>query len=83
MVEHVKEECPKLKIAYVRADEKTGEFAISKFKLTAATLTDILNKKVSLGEVSFTFAQLDGDGLEEFWQKHGGHYQYCIKPKLR
>lgn len=43
----------------------------------------ILALKLEHEGVEFTFRQLDGEDLEKFWGDHGGHYQYCIKPKMR
>jgi hypothetical protein len=83
LVEGVKEKCTKIKVAYVRSDEKTGEIAISKHKLAKATLDELLALKITANEAEFTFRMLDGEDLEKFWQDHGGHYQFCIRPKLR
>jgi hypothetical protein len=30
-----------------------------------------------------TFSKTLGEELKAFWQKQGGHYQFCIQPKLR
>ena len=34
-------------------------------------------------DTDVTFEKLDGEKLKAFWQKEGGHYQFCITPKLR
>ena len=31
----------------------------------------------------FTFKKTEGDELKEFWQKQGGHFQFCIANRLR
>lgn len=32
---------------------------------------------------NFAFTRTQGEELKEFWQKQGGHYNFCIQPKLR
>lgn len=36
-----------------------------------------------IGTKKFSFEELKGEELKEFWQKQGGHFQYCIAPKMR
>lgn len=36
-----------------------------------------------VGTKKFTFTLTAGEELKEFWQKQGGHFQFCIAPKLR
>lgn len=83
IVDKVKEKCPKVKVPYVRSDAQSGEIAVSKHKLQKATLDGLLALKLEHEGHEFVFRQLDGEDLEKFWGDHGGHYQYCIKPKMR
>lgn len=41
------------------------------------------DQKLGKEDKKFDFSLLDGEDLKDFWQKQGGHYHYCIAPKLR
>jgi len=36
-----------------------------------------------VGTKKFSFTRTEGEELKEFHQRQGGHYQFCIAPKLR
>lgn len=78
----VKSDYEKLKVVYSRADKYEGQIAISSYRVNKeqygklSTLNDI-----EVGGKKFTFSELAGEELKEFWQKQGGHYHYCIAPK--
>lgn len=38
---------------------------------------------MTIGEKSYKFSKLEGEPLKEFWQNHGGHYNFCIQHKMR
>jgi len=40
-------------------------------------------QKLGKEEKKFDFSLLEDEDLKDFWQKQGGHYHYCIAPKLR
>lgn len=39
--------------------------------------------KLTIQGREFTFEKTAGEELKQFWQKQGGHYQFCIQPKIR
>jgi len=41
------------------------------------------DQKLGKEDKKFDFSLLEGEDLKDFWQKQGGHYHYCIAPKLR
>jgi len=43
----------------------------------------VKTKNASVGAKKFSFVELKGEDLKDFWQKQGGHFQYCIAPKMR
>ena len=78
----VKEKFDKLKVVYSRADKYEGDLAISQHKLCKEQFDKIASLKDQLvGDKKFTFTLTEGEELKEFWQKQGGHYQFCIAPK--
>jgi len=80
----IKDQFDKLKCVYSRADKYEGQIAISSYKMDKKQYEKLSTlKDHSVGEKKFTFSELKGDALKEFWQKQGGHFQYCIQPKLR
>jgi Protein of unknown function (DUF3223)/La domain len=74
---------PRLKITYSRADPFEGDLAISTFRLNQEELDKLNNATLRIQDRDFTFSKTLGEDLKSFWQKQGGHYQFCIQPKLR
>jgi len=80
----IKEHFDKLKVVYTRADKYEGHLAISSYKCNKDLLTRLSNlKNQPMSNKNFTFTAVEDEDLKDFWQKQGGHYQYCIAPKLR
>ena len=79
----VRKDFPRLKIVYSRADPHDGDLAISSHRLNGAELEKLSQAKLQIQGQEFTFSKTVGDELKTFWQKQGGHYQFCIQPKLR
>lgn len=79
----VREQTPRLKLIYSRADKHEGDLAFSKFRLKEDVLDDFLKTTVLVSGRKYTFTRTTGEALKEFWQKEGGHYQFCIQPKIR
>lgn len=74
----------KLKTVYSRADKYEGDLAISSHKLNKAQFAELSNlKDCDIGGKKFNFSETKGEELKDFWQAQGGHFQYCIAPKLR
>jgi len=80
----INEHYDQIKVVYSRADKYEGDVAISSYKknkdqyakLSVLKDQDVAGKK-------FSFYELKDEELKDFWQKHGGHFQYCIAAKLR
>jgi hypothetical protein len=73
-----------IKVVYSRADKYEGDLAISRYRLNKAQYAELSTLKDQLiGNKRFSFKETEGEELNEFWQKQGGHFQYCIAPKLR
>jgi len=80
----VKDTYNKIKVVYSRADKYEGDIAISKFKTNKAQLQELIDlKDKDIGGKKFSFSLTLGEELKEFHQRQGGHYQFCIAPKLR
>lgn len=79
----VRKQFPKIKIVYSRADQFNGELAISSYRLNTAELDTLCGAPVSIQGKDFTFEKLTGEDLKAFWSKQGGHYNFCIQPRLR
>lgn len=79
----VKEAHPKLKLVYSRADPLEGDLAFSNLRLNKEELANLTSKTIKVQEKDFSFSVTDGETLKEFWQKQGGHYQFCIATRLR
>ena len=80
----IKDEFDKLKAVYSRADKYEGDLAISSYKYCKEQFKKLTSLKGKMiGGKKFDFEETTGETLKEFWQKQGGHYQYCIAPKLR
>lgn len=80
----VKEKFEKLKVVYSRADKYEGDLAIASHRVNMAQLEKLCTlKDEPIGDKKFTFQKTTGEELKDFWQKQGGHYQFCTAPKLR
>lgn len=79
----VRKAFPRLKIVYSRADPQEGDLAISSHRVNNAELDKLSEGKLSAQGKEFAFSRVNGEELKTFWQKQGGHYQFCIQPKLR
>ena len=80
----IKEKFAKLKNVYTRADKYEGDIAISSHKYNKEQFDALCQiKDYPIGEKKYTFTKTEGETLSEFWQAQGGHFQYCIAPKLR
>lgn len=73
-----------LKTVYSRGDKYEGDIAISSYKLNKAQFAELSTlKDVEVVGKKFSFEETKGEELKDFWQKQGGHFQYCVAPKLR
>jgi len=80
----VKADYDKIKVVYSRADKYEGHLAISTFKSSKQQIEKLASlKDQMIGDKKFDFCKLEGEDLKDFWQKQGGHYHYCIAPKMR
>ena len=71
-------------MVYSRGDKYEGDMAISSHRLNKDQYSKLSTlKNVKIGDKRFTFSETQGKELDDFWQKQGGHFQYCIAPKLR
>lgn len=60
-----------------------GELALSSHNVCTEELEKLKETVLKVQEKDFKFKQLTGDDLKAFWQKQGGHYNFCIQPRLR
>uniref|UniRef100_A0A7S3CI09 Uncharacterized protein n=1 Tax=Strombidium rassoulzadegani TaxID=1082188 RepID=A0A7S3CI09_9SPIT len=80
----VKEKFDRLKVVYSRADKYEGDLAVSSFRMNKKQLEELATlKDFKIGEKLYTFNKTSGEELKDFWQKQGGHFQFCTAPKLR
>lgn len=79
----IKEKFTNLKVVYSRADKFEGQLAISSHRLDQTQFDDLLKLETDISGHKFTFELLKDEPLNEFWQKQGGHFHYCIAPKKR
>ena len=79
----VREAYPTLKLTYARGDDHGGQLAFSNLRIKTDQVDALLAAKMTIQEKSFKFSKLEGEPLKEFWQKQGGHYNFCIQNKLR
>lgn len=79
----VKKAFPRLKLIYSRADPLEGDLAVSSHRLNNAELAKLAEARLKISGQDFAFSRTAGEELKAFWQKQGGHYQFCIQPKLR
>ena len=74
----VRKACPRLKITYSRADQFEGDLAVSSHRINNAELDQLVAGPLTAQGHQFTFSKTTGEELKSFWQKQGGHYQFCI-----
>lgn len=79
----VKNQFSKLKIIYSRMDPHGGHIAISKLRVKSDILNEFCRDKITVQDRPFQFKLCEGEELKQFWQKQGGHYQFCIQNRLR
>lgn len=79
----IKEKFAGLKLIYSRMDPHGGHVAFSQLRLKRDLLDELCKEPLPCQERPFTFAITEGEDLKEFWQKQGGHYQFCIQNRLR
>lgn len=79
----VKEKFPALKLVYSRADPHEGDLAFSQLRLKQELITELTSGTLTIQEKQFSFKVTEGEDLKKFWQKEGGHYQFCIQNRLR
>lgn len=63
----VRKKYPKIKVVYSRAEEASGELAISSHKLKPETIDSLIETKIKVGEDEYSFSKLEGEVLKEFW----------------
>lgn len=74
----IKEAFPKLKLIYSRMDPHGGHVAVSSLRIKRDLLDQLCKTPLQCQDRPFTFSLTEGEDLKEFWQKQGGHYQFCI-----
>lgn len=79
----VRKDFPRLKIVYSRADPTEGDLALSSHRVHNAELEKLTKATLKIQSHDVSFSKTLGEELKTFWQKQGGHYQFCIQPKLR
>lgn len=80
----VKEQFDKVKVTYSRGDKYEGHIAVSTFKSSKTQVEKLASlKDQEIGTKKFQFSKLEGEDLKDFWQKQGGHFNYCTAPKMR
>lgn len=80
----VKADYDKVKITYSRGDKYEGHLAVSLHKSSKQQIENLASLKDKvIGTKKFNFSKTDGEDLKDFWQQHGGHFNYCIAPKMR
>ena len=79
----VRKDFPRLKIVYSRADPTEGDLALSSHRVHNAELEKLTKATLKIQSHDVSFSKTLGEELKAFWQKQGGHYQFCIQPKLR
>jgi len=81
----VKEKFAGLKLVYSRADPHEGHLAFSQLRIKRDLIEELTKPKsfVEIQDKNFEFSLPDGEPLKEFWQNHGGHYQFCTSNRVR
>jgi len=64
-------------------EEHGGQLAFSQLRLKRDELDNMCSKTMKIEEFDFKFFLTEGEELKEFWQKHGGHFNFCIQNKVR
>ena len=54
-----------------------------KKQLNNAEMEKLTQTTLKIQDHDVSFSKTLGEELKAFWQKQGGHYQFCIQPKLR
>ena len=67
-----------MKLIYARGDDHGGQLAFSQLRIKTEALDKLLAESMTIGEKAYKFSKLEGEPLKEFWQNHGGHYNFCI-----
>lgn len=70
----VRKDYPRLKIVYSRADQHSGDLALSSHRLNNTELENLAKATIKISGQDFTFSKTTGEELKDFWQKQGGHY---------
>ena len=71
----MKDKFDKLKNVYTRADKYEGDIAVSSYRYSKDQFEELIKlKDVMIGEKKFTFTKTEGEELNDFWQKQGGHF---------
>lgn len=74
----IKTHYPKLKLIYSRKDPHGGQVAFSQLRIKKDLLENLCSSSIKIQDRDFKFKVTEGEDLKEFWQKHGGHYTFCI-----
>ena len=74
----VRKQFPHLKIAYSRSGAFEGDLAISSHRVNSSELAKLNNATLTFQAREFVFTQTKDEALKAFWQKEGGHFQFCI-----
>lgn len=64
-------------------DDHGGHLAFSSLRIKNDRIDDLCANGLTIQERQFTFEKTTGEELKEFWQKQGGHFQFCIQHRLR
>lgn len=81
---YIKNNFDQVKVVYSRGDKYDGHIAISSYRFNKTQYEKLaVTKQADIGTKKFDFTELEGEELKDFWQKQGGHFQYCIAPKMR
>lgn len=63
---------------YTRFNKNEGNFAVEKKNCTPELVEKLEKEGLKVGEVTLTVSKADGEKLNEFWDKHGHHYNGII-----
>lgn len=63
---------------YVRFNKTEGNFAINKKQYNEAECEKLVKEGLKVGEALLTVSKSEGAKLDEFWEKHGHHYNGII-----
>lgn len=72
---YIREKFDQIKVVYSRSDKYEGHLAISTYKLHKDQFNKLIStKNAEVGGKKFSFCELKGEDLKDFWQKQGGHF---------